>query len=273
MSYTQAERKEIADNIREYLKQEKKEEFYMMARGNEEFLVKRENHLTWYDRDSMNHASLFSGIGGFDLAAEWMGWTNLFNCEWEEFPRQVLKHHFPNAIQYGDIKELDATAYAGRVDILTGGFPCQPYSLAGKRKGKEDERHLWPEMLRVIRECFPALRRGRKRSRPCWLVEGWSSRRCALTWRLVGTPFNRSYFQLQVSVLPTEETESGLLLTPTTREEVMDTDKFKARMEKYDNGTTVPNLATQVAGLCFRHQLPSNGSTLREVRKRGTAGK
>lgn len=103
----------------------------------------------------MNHASLFSGIGGFDLAAEWMGWTNVFNCEWEEFPRQVLKHHFPNAAQYGDIKELDATAYAGRVDILTGGFPCQPYSLAGKRKGKEDERHLWPQMLRVIRECAP----------------------------------------------------------------------------------------------------------------------
>lgn len=103
----------------------------------------------------MNHASLFSGIGGFDLAAEWMGWTNVFNCEWEEFPRQVLKHHFPKATQYGDIKELDATAYAGRVDILTGGFPCQPYSLAGKRKGKEDERHLWPEMLRVIRECSP----------------------------------------------------------------------------------------------------------------------
>ena len=103
----------------------------------------------------MNHASLFSGIGGFDLAAEWMGWNNVFNCEWEEFPRQVLKHHFPNAIQHGDIKKLDATTYAGRIDILTGGFPCQPYSLAGKRKGKEDERHLWPEMLRVIRECAP----------------------------------------------------------------------------------------------------------------------
>ena len=84
-----------------------------------------------------------------------MGWTNVFNCEWEEFPRKVLKHHFPNAIQHGDIKELDATAYAGRVDIITGGFPCQPYSLAGKRKGKEDERHLWPEMLRVIRQCSP----------------------------------------------------------------------------------------------------------------------
>jgi DNA (cytosine-5)-methyltransferase 1 len=103
----------------------------------------------------MTHGSLFSGIGGFDLAAEWMGWENLFNCEWEEFPRKVLKHHFPNAKQYGDIKEFNATDYAGRIDILTGGFPCQPYSTAGKRKGKEDERHLWPEMLRVIRECSP----------------------------------------------------------------------------------------------------------------------
>jgi hypothetical protein len=80
-------------------------------------------------------------------------------------------------------------------------------------------------------------------------MEGWYLKRCALTWKLVGTPYNRLYFQLQVSALPTEEIESGLLLTPTTREEVMDTDKFQERMEKYDNGTTVPNLATQVVGM------------------------
>ena len=103
----------------------------------------------------MTHGSLFSGIGGFDLAAEWAGFTNLFNCEWEEFPRKVLKHHFPNAEQFGDIKEFNATAYSGRLDILSGGFPCQPFSVAGKRKGSEDERHLWPEMLRVIGECQP----------------------------------------------------------------------------------------------------------------------
>jgi len=103
----------------------------------------------------MNHGSLFSGIGGFDLAAEWMGWNNIFNCEWEEFPRKVLKHHFPNAEQHEDIREFDATTYAGRIDILSGGFPCQPYSVAGLRKGKEDERHLWPQMLRIIRECQP----------------------------------------------------------------------------------------------------------------------
>jgi DNA (cytosine-5)-methyltransferase 1 len=103
----------------------------------------------------MIHGSLFSGIGGFDLAAEWAGWQNIFNCEWEEFPRKVLKHHFSNAKQYGDIREFNATDYAGRIDILSGGFPCQPYSVAGKQLGKEDERHLWPEMLRVIRECSP----------------------------------------------------------------------------------------------------------------------
>ena len=103
----------------------------------------------------MTHGSLFSGIGGFDLAAEWSGFTNLFNCEWEEFPRKVLKHHFPNAEQFGDIKQFNATAYSGRLDILSGGFPCQPFSVAGKRRGSEDERHLWPEMLRVIRECQP----------------------------------------------------------------------------------------------------------------------
>jgi len=103
----------------------------------------------------MNHGSLFSGIGGFDLAAEWMGWNNIFHCEWNEFGQKVLKHHFPNSISYADITKTDFTIHRGNIDILTGGFPCQPYSLAGKRKGKEDERHLWPEMLRAIREIRP----------------------------------------------------------------------------------------------------------------------
>jgi DNA (cytosine-5)-methyltransferase 1 len=103
----------------------------------------------------MRHGSLFSGIGGFDLAAQWMGWTNVFHCEWEDFPRKVLNHHFPKSISYGDIKETDFTIHRGQIDILTGGFPCQPYSLAGKREGKNDDRHLWPEMLRAIREIKP----------------------------------------------------------------------------------------------------------------------
>jgi DNA (cytosine-5)-methyltransferase 1 len=103
----------------------------------------------------MTHASLFSGIGGFDLAAEWAGWQNLFHCEWNPFGQKVLKHHFPNSISYNDITKTDFTIHRGHVDILTGGFPCQPYSSAGKRLGKEDERHLWPEMLRAIREIQP----------------------------------------------------------------------------------------------------------------------
>jgi DNA (cytosine-5)-methyltransferase 1 len=103
----------------------------------------------------MKHGSLFSGIGGFDLASEWMGWDNEFHCEWEDFPRKILKHYWPEAESYGDIKETDFTIWRNKIDILTGGFPCQPYSAAGKRLGKEDDRHLWPEMLRAIREIKP----------------------------------------------------------------------------------------------------------------------
>jgi DNA (cytosine-5)-methyltransferase 1 len=104
----------------------------------------------------MRHGSLFSGIGGFDLAAEWMGWENVFHCEWNEFGQRVLKYYWPNAISYADITKTDFTIHRGTIDILTGGFPCQPYSSAGKRLGKEDDRHLWPEMLRAIREIQPA---------------------------------------------------------------------------------------------------------------------
>jgi DNA (cytosine-5)-methyltransferase 1 len=103
----------------------------------------------------MTHGSLFSGIGGFDLAAEWMGWENKFHCEWNEFGQRVLNHYWPNAELFTDITKSDFTKYYGTIDLISGGFPCQPYSAAGKRLGKEDERHLWPEMLRVIREVAP----------------------------------------------------------------------------------------------------------------------
>jgi len=103
----------------------------------------------------MKHGSLFSGIGGFDLAAEWMGWENVFHCEIAEFPRKILNYYWSKAESYEDIKKTDFTKWCGTVDIISGGFPCQPYSSAGKRLGKEDDRHLWPEMLRVIREVKP----------------------------------------------------------------------------------------------------------------------
>jgi DNA (cytosine-5)-methyltransferase 1 len=103
----------------------------------------------------MKHGSLFSGIGGFDLASEWMGWDNVFHCEINPFGQKLLKQYWPNSITYADITKTDFTIHRGDIDILTGGFPCQPYSMAGKRKGKEDDRHLWPEMLRAIREIQP----------------------------------------------------------------------------------------------------------------------
>jgi DNA (cytosine-5)-methyltransferase 1 len=103
----------------------------------------------------MTHGSLFSGIGGFDLAAEWASWENVFHCEWNEFGQKVLKYHFPQSISYNDIIKTDFTIHKGKIDVLTGGFPCQPYSSAGKRLGTADNRHLWPEMLRAIREIQP----------------------------------------------------------------------------------------------------------------------
>lgn len=103
----------------------------------------------------MRHGSLFSGFGGFDLAAEWMGWENVFHCEINPFSRRLLSYYWPNAQSYEDITRTDFTVWRGRVDVLTGGFPCQPYSLAGKRLGTEDERHLWPHMRRAIREIQP----------------------------------------------------------------------------------------------------------------------
>jgi len=103
----------------------------------------------------MRHGSLFSGIGGFDLASEWMGWENVFHCEWMEFPRKVLEYHFPESDSLIDICKTDFKKYEGTIDIITGGFPCQPFSTAGKRKGTDDERYLWGEMLRAIQEIKP----------------------------------------------------------------------------------------------------------------------
>lgn len=103
----------------------------------------------------MKHLDLFSGIGGFALAARWMGWHTIQFVEIDKFCQKVLQKNFPGISIHDDIKSFDGKQWAGKVDILTGGFPCQPYSAAGKRLGKEDERHLWPEMLRVIGEVQP----------------------------------------------------------------------------------------------------------------------
>ena len=155
----------------------------------------------------MKHISLFSGIGGFDLAAEWAGWTNVASCEINPFGRRHLAYYWPHAYHHDDIKTLtgekiqhEAQKRYGpdwRADgvVLSGGFPCQPYSLAGKRLGKEDERHLWPEMLRVIREI-----------QPTWIVGenvfglvNWSD---GLVFDEVQTDLETAGYEVQAYVLP-----------------------------------------------------------------------
>jgi len=105
--------------------------------------------------EKRRHGSLFSGIGGFDLAALWMNWENVFQVEISDFCNKVLEHHFPDTTRFRDIKKFKGGKYRGTIDVLSGGFPCQPFSTAGKRRGKDDDRFLWPEALRIIGEIKP----------------------------------------------------------------------------------------------------------------------
>ncbi len=107
---------------------------------------------------TLNHFSLFTGIGGIDIAASWAGFTAVGMCEIDDYCRKVLDKHWPDVPKWRDIFELTGEEIldkCGRISLLSGGFPCQPFSEAGKRKGQADERYLWPEMFRIIREVKP----------------------------------------------------------------------------------------------------------------------
>lgn len=102
----------------------------------------------------MNVGSLFAGIGGFDLGLERAGMTIVWQVEIDDYCRKILAKHWPDVPKYGDIRECGAHNLEA-VDLVCGGFPCQPFSQSGKRQGQADDRYLWPEMLRVISEIRP----------------------------------------------------------------------------------------------------------------------
>jgi DNA (cytosine-5)-methyltransferase 1 len=102
----------------------------------------------------IKHLDLFTGIGGFTLAAQFSGMKTVAQCEIDSECRKVLNKHWPKLPKHKDIRELNGEDYTG-IDLITGGYPCQPFSIAGKQKAHEDDRHLWPEMHRIITQAKP----------------------------------------------------------------------------------------------------------------------
>lgn len=195
-----------------------------------------------------------------------MGWENVFQVEIDSFCQKVLEKNFPNVKRYGDIKEFNGTKYRGAIDVLSGGFPCQPFSMAGKRKGNKDDRYLWPEMLRVIRQIQPAFIVGEN----VYGLVNWSQ---GLVFEQVCSDLENEGFQVQPVILPACAVDA-----PHRRDRVW----FVAHSEENGNSRGLP--AIQSKDGCIRkpkehwenHMQSSDNGTQRDVantfKKRPTGG-
>jgi DNA (cytosine-5)-methyltransferase 1 len=200
----------------------------------------------------MTHLDLFSGIGGFALAARWAGIETVQFVEYEPYAQKVLAKNFPDVPIAGDIFEFDATKFLG-VGLVTGGFPCQPFSVAGKQLGNKDDRAIWPQMLRVIREA-----------RPTWVIGENVSGIIQMELDNVLSDLEGEGYTTQTLVIPAAGVDAKhrrervwiLAHTTGTRrsggEGCMETDGCNLREEVQTRLGTSEDLANSNSGLCNR---------------------
>lgn len=244
----------------------------------------------------MNHASLFSGIGGFDLAAREVGWNNVFQCEIDPFCQSVLKYYFPKTVLYEDIKRTDFTSWKGKIDVLTGGFPCQPFSVADNERERmitvisgrkclesyerQDRSGLLARMLLESPIWFnPVVKLTWKRkvikmkkiTRKRYLSKNISSIPSATILNVKDIPSNRSLFQLAVSerhingigygsLLPTVQTQGLKVCDKDGKTRFMDLSSLPKQGIKYGDLLPTPVASDHTGSCTIRKMTKSNGA-------------